>query len=226
MADRLIENMHVAIPLHATSLNNTNTTGQYIPTANLSRAVFVLDGGAAAATKTWKLDILEATDADGTGAAAVTSVTATGTANTLVKAATIATGSIANTDVVTVNGTAFTKAAATSGTEFADADALATAIGANCTGLSATNATGTVTVVAADGYAITVSKTENAGTITLATTKSVTAVELFNDALSSTTTHIAPKVTVTGNGVYGVMAFCEMKSLPDDQGNFSAVYPS
>jgi len=151
MADRLIENMHIAIPINATSLNNTNTTGQYIATQHLHRAVFVLDGGAAAATKTWKLEILEATDADGTGAAAVSSVTATGTANTKVKACTVATGSVANTDVVTVNGTAFTKAAAASGTDWDDADALAAAIIANCTGLTATNSTGTVTIVAADG---------------------------------------------------------------------------
>jgi hypothetical protein len=226
MADRLIENMHISVPLTATSLSNTNTTGQYVPTANVSRLLAVLFGGAAAATKTWKLELLEATDAGGTGAAAISGATATGTANTLVKKATIATGSIANTDIVTVNGVAFTKAAATSGASFADADDLATAIGTYCVGLSATNSTGTVTVVAADGYAITVSKTEVAGTITLATVESVTVVEVYNEAFDVTTTHVAPKVSVTGAGYYGVVFFAEMKSLPDGQGNFSAVYPS
>lgn len=220
------DNVHIAVPVFPTSLNNTNTTGQYIATADMKQVAFVLFGGAAAATKTWKLEILEATDADGTGAAAISGATATGTANTLCKAVTIATGSAANTDVVTVNDVDFAKAAAASGTDWDDADALAAAIDANVTGVSAANAAGTVTVTAADGYTVTVEKTENAGTITLATTKSVTFVEVFNDKLSSDTTHIAPKVTVTGNGVYGVVAYRDMKVLPDSQGNFSAVYPT
>lgn len=218
--DTLKEACHISMPLVATSLSNTNVTGSYIPIARMKSILFILHGGAAAATKTWKLELLEATDNAGTGASTVTS--ATGTANILVKEATIALASVANTDTVTVNGTIFTKAAATSGLEFADAAGLKTAIEANCEGITGSVSSTTVTITAEDGYAITVSRVNTAGTITLATTESVTAIAVTNDDLELDTTHIAPKVTVTGIGVYGVVAVTEMKVMPDGQGNLSA----
>lgn len=219
MADKLKQQLHVSVPLVATSLSNTNVTGRYVPTKQVSRILAILHGGAAAATKTWKLELLEATDSAGTGASSVSSTT--GTANTKVKELTIALASIANTDVVTVNGVDFVKAAASSGLEFADAAGLKSAIEANCEGLSCAVNTTTVTVTAADGYTVTASKTETAGTITLATTESVTILEIVEADFASTTTHVAPKVTVTGVGVYGVVLVCDMKSLPDEQGNLS-----
>jgi len=102
MAGKLKETLHVSVPLVATSMNNTNETGQYIPIDRCSRLLAILHGGAADATKSWKLELLEATDNAGTGAAAITSATATGTANTKVKKATVALDSAANTDTVTV----------------------------------------------------------------------------------------------------------------------------
>lgn len=236
MADRIIENYHVDVPYAATSLNNTNATGRYMSVKHMSRALFILHGGAAAATKTWKLEIYEASDAAGSDGAAVTSVTATGTANTKVKKATVALASAANTDKVTVTQTTaagttavvYTMAASADAAahEFDDADELATQITADFDYLSAADSTTNCVITAADPATVTVAGTDVAGTVTVSTQESVTAVEVHNSDLDSDTTHIAPKVTVTGNGVYGVVSLMEMKSLPDGQGNFSAVYPT
>jgi len=237
MAGKLKETLHVSVPLVATSMNNTNETGQYIPIDRCSRLLAILHGGAAVATKSWKLELLEATDNAGTGAAAITSATATGTANTKVKKATVALDSAANTDTVTVTAyvgstvaetATYTKAASANAAEnkFDNADELCTQITADFEHVSAADSTTNAIIAADDGYTITVAGANVAGEVTVATNESVTVVEVYNGELESDTTHVAPKVTVTGNGVYGVIFVQEMKDLPDAQGNLSAVYPA
>jgi hypothetical protein len=187
------------------ALNNTNVTGAYFSMAGFERALAVLNVATLAATKTAKIELLEAHDSDGTSAAAISGKAATITANTLVTEATVDLASVANTDVVTINGLDFTKAAATdaSAREFADAAGLETCVEDEDYGVPGVEASvnGNVVTLAADPLGdavITVSKTENAGTITLATTEALAYVELENfDVSTNADTHIAAKVTVT-----------------------------
>lgn len=210
---RLSEQAKAEMGLIPMALNNTNTTGQYFKVAKYGRILFTLLIAAMAATKTAILALYEATDADGTDAAAITSATCTVTANTLVHEATIALASVANTDVVEINGISFTKAAATDATarEFADAAGLVTCVN-NATygveGVTASAADTTVTVKATEpgDYTISLDKTENAGTITLATVKAMCFVDLDACKLSAGFTHVAAKVTTTANTTVAVLA--------------------
>jgi len=208
----LDEQLKVDIGLVSQALNNTNATGKYYDMAEYRRAIAILSGGAMAATKTTALQIMEATDGDGTGAQAISGKLATITANTLVTECTVSLGSAAITDVVTINGIAFTMAAGTDATarEFADDDGLATCVNDETYGVSGVSATATgdVATLVADpkgDAVITVSKTENAGTITLATTKAQAYVELEAMDLTADFTHIACKVTTTANSNVAVV---------------------
>jgi len=196
------------------ALNNTHVTGPYVKLDKSRRLVAVALIGAMAATKTAKLELLQAKDSAGTGAKVINSTTAdnaeaTVTANADVIAGTVALATVANTDVVTVNGTDFVKAAATAvaDNEFADAAGLVSCINTNLTGVVASASGTTVTVASLDGAAdVTLGKTENAGTITLATTKAQIVVELASDDLDVENGFgwIAPKVTTTANSTVAV----------------------
>lgn len=215
----LTENLAFDLGIVGQTINNTNKTGRYFSMADHRCAVALAIGGDAAATKTTKVEWMQAKDKDGTDAKAVSNSSATGTSGTRDTEATIALGSVANTDVVTVNGIAFTKAAATSGKNFANAAGLAAAIEANCEGLSAAAVTTNVTVTAKDGYSVTLGKTENAGTITLATTKHIVMAEIDEEDLDVANgfEFVAPKITCTGNGVYAVAVIRDSKSVPVTQ---------
>lgn len=190
------------------ALNNTNATGKYFDMREWRNFTGVLVVLSMAATKTAKLEFLQATDSSGTGAKGIPSdtdqeATKTVTANTSVIEATAEISSIANTDVITVNGTAFTKAAAedTDANEFDDGDSLASQINSDVTGVTASFDTNTLTVVADDGYTVTISKTENSGTITLATVEAIVAVDVNLNDLDTDDDffYVAPKVTTTAN---------------------------
>jgi len=230
---RLIEGQKADIGLVGQSLANTNATGRYYSMADYRAALFIVIAGAIAATKTVVLELLQATDRDGTGAKAITGASATITANTLVTVATVDLTSVANTDVVTINGLAFTKAAATDATarEFADAAGLVTCVNHatyGVPGVDASAAGAVVTLVAdeAGEKVITVAKTENAGTITLATTHAVAYVEIDQSQLdlANDFTHVAAKVTTTGTTICAVL--CERgeaRRTPTQQVGASAV---
>jgi hypothetical protein len=189
--------------LQAQSLNG-NVTGHYFSLQEYGRVLACLIVGAMAATKTAKIELLQAKDADGTDAKGIPTTaeqaaTATITANTKVKKATADITSIANTDVITVNGVAFTKAAAedTDANEFDNGASLASQINTDVDGVTASFDTNTLTVVADDGYTVTIAKTENAGTITLATTEALAYVEITEGQLDldNNFSHVAAKVT-------------------------------
>jgi hypothetical protein len=212
--NRLSENLKLDMGLVPQALNNTSATGAYFSMQGWERALAVLLCGVLAATKTCKLEIFEGEDSDGTSGALLTGASAEITANANVMEATVDLTSVANTDVVTINGLDFTKAAATdaSAREFADAAGLETCVEDETYGVPGVEASvaGNVVTLAADplgDVVITVSKTENAGTITLATTKAVAYVEIENMDLSGDNTHIACKVTDTdasGNSIVAV----------------------
>lgn len=204
---RFLEENQVQLAL-IQALNNTNVTGKYFDIQKKRGVIALLAALSMAATKTVKIELLQAKDADGTDAKGIPSTasqaaTKTVTANTEVIEATADITSIANTDVITVNGVAFTKAAAedTDANEFDDGDSLASQINSDVDGVTASFDTNTLTVVADDGYTVTIAKTETAGTITLATTEAVAAVDA--DVIDMDTDngfyYVAPKVTTTAN---------------------------
>lgn len=192
------------------ALNNTNTTGKYFNTAMHRKLLIVLCGAAMAATKTTKIEMLQATDINGTGAKAVTNAEATITANTNVDVATIDLTNVANTDKITINGVAFTKAAATTvaSKEFANAAGLVSCVNNasyGVTGIKATAAGEVVTVEAGETgeKTITATPTNVAGTIVVATVQAKAYVELDVSAqdINNGFNFIAAKITTTANTV-------------------------
>ncbi|KPJ82792.1 MAG: hypothetical protein AMS17_18680 [Spirochaetes bacterium DG_61] len=219
MKQRINEEVKVDIGLVSQALNNTNATGKYHPIKEYRQVLAVLNGGAMAATKTTKIELLQAKDADGTDAKGIPTdagqeATAEITANTLITEGTIDLTSVANTDIVTVNGISFTKAAATDATkrEFADAAGLVTCINHatyGVPGVSASYSGNVVTVFSTEPgeVVITLEKTEVAGTITLATTKAQAFVEINSGKIDKKNgfNHVAVKVTTTANSNVAVV---------------------
>jgi hypothetical protein len=195
------------------ALNNTNKTGRYFRMDMFRKAMFWLLGGAMAATKTTKIEILQATDSDGTGAKAVTDADATITANTAVTSASLTVATVLATEAVTVNGVVFTAAAAedlpnhvftVGANDTACAASLVKAINAAGLGITATSALGAVTLVAEDGVTITIE--DAAATITAATVEAQGYVEVDVSSLdiAGGFEYLAAKVTTTANSVVSV----------------------
>lgn len=196
------------------TLNNSNATGQYFSMRDFRRACAVSTAGAAAATKTTKVEFLQATDAAGTGAKAMTvAKEKTVTANTDVLELTVALASVLSGDAITINGLVFTADVSTnyatrkfsiSGTDTQDADELLACIlheTYGCPGLTGSNATGTLTLKAARPGEVLVSASSLAATFTIATTKHFAYVELDGYDLDKANGFqwVACKVTTTGN---------------------------
>ena len=215
---RLSEDVKVDVGLVAQTLNNTNVTGRYFHLAKYPRLLAVLSIAAMAATKTAILELLQATDRDGTGSKGIPTTVgqtaiATVTANTLVTEATVVVGTISGSsgDELVINGITFTAADATSAAarEFADAAGLVTCVNNatyGVTGIIASANGSTVTLKSTDAgeYAITVSETGD--NLTLATTKALAYVELDASELdlANAFAYVAPKVTTTANTVVSV----------------------
>ncbi|AQU06102.1 hypothetical protein [Dehalococcoides mccartyi] len=215
---RLTDKTKIDIGLVPQALNNTNATGAYYKLSGYGLVLVLLVVGAMAATKTAIVELLQAKSATGTDAKGIPTTAgqlakATITANTEVVAGTIDLASVANTDVITINGVSFTKAAATDTTkqEFADAAGLVACINHATYGVpgvtaSAASAVVTVTATNPGDTLVTLDKTENAGTVTLATTKAIAYVEVNTDGLDHNNgfIYVAAKVTTTANTVASI----------------------
>jgi hypothetical protein len=208
--NRIAEEAKIDMALSARALDNTNATGEYFDMSKYRNSVWLLSGGAMAATKTTKIELFEAKNAAASGAQALVTALGTITAGTAVQEATAELSSVANTDVVIINGISFTKAASTStaNKEFANAAGLVLCVAAALPEVTASASGTLVTVKATDPGAvgITISKTEVAGQITLATVRAQAYVELDTSALtlSSGYTHVAAKVTTTATTTVAV----------------------
>ncbi len=201
------------IGLVSQALNNTNTTGKYFGMQMFRKALFILIGGAMVATKTTKIEILQAKDADGTGAKAIANAEATITANTAVTGATLTCANVVATNAVTVNGITFTAAAAEDlpnhvfaigANDTACAASLVKAINAANIGVVATSALGVVTLKATDDATITIK--DPANTITAATLEAQAYVEVDVGSLDLAEgfEYLAAKVTTTANTAVSV----------------------
>lgn len=210
--NKVQEQVKLDVGLKPISLASTSGTGKYYKLADYRNISFVILAAAIAATKTVVAKVVQAVDEAGTSSKDISSATKTITANTNIIEGTIALASVANTDVVTVNGISFTKAAATAAAsrEFADAAGLVTCVNDADYGVEnvfATVNTTTVTVRSMDGKAdITLGKTENAGTITLATTEALATIEVDQDDLDLANSFSHAALTVTTNATIIVAA--------------------
>lgn len=212
----LFERTKIDIGLVPQTLNNTNKTGKYFGMQMFRKVLFVLSGAAMAATKTTKIEILQAKDTAGTDVKAITGAEATITANTKVTAATLTCATVIATNAVTINGLTFTAAAAADlpkrifavgADDTACAASLVLAINhasAGVPGVKATSALGVVTLVASDDTTITIANP--AATITPATTEAQAYVEVDVGSLdlAGGFEYVAPKVTTTANSVVTV----------------------
>jgi hypothetical protein len=226
MAKKLTEGCFFETAIVPQSIDDSNVTGHYYSIAGVRRVLLVGLGGAAAATKTFKVEALEATDVDGTSAASVDS--ATGTANTKVKKATVALAAVGTDDTVTVTAylgstavetATYTKASSADAdaNEFDDADELCTQITADFDHVSAADSTTNAVITADEGYTITVTSTDDGGTVTVATNEWTVVLELQESDLDVDAPYIAPKITATGDGIYGCLMVLEKELLPVTQ---------
>lgn len=218
MPKRLSDDVKLDNGLVSQALNNTNVTGPYFDMSMYRRALFALNGAAMAAGTTTKIEILQAQDEAGTGAKALTdlsavAVDATITANTKVNEITLTTVSVVATNTVTINGIVFTAVASGSevyanqtfsvGATPTDAECatdLAACINANFDEIEASVNANVVTVKSKEPGENTITSTADA-TITVATTKAKAFIEFEAAHLDTNNgfTHVAAKITTTAN---------------------------
>ncbi len=224
--NRIYEANKLDIALVPQAINNTNVIGYYFPVKNYGRILGLLQGGAMAATKTTKLELLQAKDADGTDAKGIPSTagqlaTATVTANALVTKATIALSTFLAGGTITINGITFTAHAtittkadrefSIAGTDTQDGDELVSCINDptyGVPGITASNNAGTVTLVSTEPgeTSITVSSNPDDGTCVKATVEAQAFVEILTDKMDFENGfhYVAAKVTTTANTTAGV----------------------
>ena len=98
--------------LTAASHGTSAVTGAFYKMSQFRRALFVLIVGALASAKTSILQIVQATDADGSDVKNIDNATCTITANTKVNSLKITAAAVQAADTITVNGITFTGASA------------------------------------------------------------------------------------------------------------------
>ena len=215
MSGKINEFIKVDQALLPMAMNNTNATGRYYDMSGYTKALVLATTGALAASKTATLQLYQATDVAGTGAKVITAGVAVATANSLATKATAALSTVLAADTITINGITFTahtntttlasRQFAIDGSDTADGDELASCINDatyGVPGVTATNSSGTLTLVSADGTAgITLSQSST--TFTFATVESQLFVEI--DAMDLDINNdfrwIAANVATTANSV-------------------------
>lgn len=224
---RLSEHVCAFPGLIPQALNNTNVTGRYVKADIGRRLRATLAGAAMATTKTTKLEILQATAADGTGAKAITGATATITSEAEVVECTVDVTSSDTGDIVTINGIAYTDAAADDipAREYSNAAGLVLCVNnaaVGVPGVAAVAATNVVTFYPDQDDQknigpITLVCTDVAGTLVETTTKAQAIIDLdFSKLdLANDFFYIAAKVTTTANTVVAVIFdFYDLRHSP------------
>lgn len=226
----LCETAKIDIALTSQSLNNA-VTGPYYPMTNYGKALFIVEVGAMAAANTSALQVMQAQDAAGTGAKAVTNNAATITANVHVAAATLTVANVQVGNAVTINGLTFTAAAAADlpnrkfavgADNAACAASLAAAINhaiAGVPGVTATSNQAVVTLTATEPGEADITINAADATITPATLRAIGFVECDASFLDNRNgfTHVALRVTNSAATQTGAV-------LLRGQGRFSPVH--
>ncbi|MBA7666105.1 hypothetical protein ES703_74182 [subsurface metagenome] len=246
MSRALSEAVKADIGLVSQALDNSNATGKYHSMKNTTRLLALLSGGAMLKTKTTKLELLQGIGAAGGSAKGVPTTvgqlaTAEITALALSTELTIALATFLVDGIITINGLDFTAHVDTTtvanrefkidGNDTADGDELCVCINDptyGVPGVTASNAAGTVTLVATEPgeKLITVSSVPDDGTVTKTTTKAQAFVELDISKmdLANSFTHIAAKVTTTATSNVAVVFQRSQRFTPIQQVAASKVY--
>lgn len=197
--NRRYEDSKIDVALVSQALNNTNKTGKYHPLSEFRSALAILSAGAMAVTKTTKLELMQAKNAEA-GEAKVLDPAAEAliTANVKVTELTVTLATVLNTETVIINGLTFTAHTDTedktlrqfdiSGNDTADAASLVNCIndpGYGVPGVKATSSLGVVTLVADPPGEAVITVTSGDATFTIATTKAQAYVDLEGLALDA-----------------------------------------
>ncbi|MBA7524707.1 hypothetical protein ES705_16849 [subsurface metagenome] len=225
MKTRIHENVKIDIGLVSQALDNTDETGKYYSLKDYRSALAILNSGAMVATKTTKIELLQAKDADGTEAKGIPTTadqeaTAEITANALVTELTITMVSVAADETITINDLIFTahdtvttpanREFSISGDDSADAAELVTCINDatyGVPGITASNFGAVITLVSTEPGETVITAASTDATFTIATTKAQAFVEILSTLLDKVTgfTHIAVKVTTNANSNVAVV---------------------
>jgi len=229
------------------ALDNTNVVSKYFSARNCSRILALLQGGAMAATKTTKIELLQAKDKDGSEAKGIPSTgtqaaVAEITANALVTKCTVTLATFLVDGTITINGLVFTAHTDTtteanrefsiSGNDTADAAELVKCINDETygvPGVKASSAAGVVTLESLDPgeTVITVSSDPDDATCVKATVKGQAFVEIDVSKLDLVNdfNHVAVKVTTSATTTIGaVMVRGHLRYSPVQKVGASAVY--
>lgn len=208
--NRIYDENKMGVGLLQQDIASTTATGQYFGMANHRVVGFPFTVGAMATGTTVVGQIVQATDAAGTGSKNVTGATCTITANTNVLGATVTLATFTAGSVIVINGLTFTGHASTttvanrefdiSGTDTADAAELVTCINDatyGVPGVTATSALGVVTLVSTEPGEETISVTGVATIGVAATTQALGYLEIEADQLDTENdfTHVALSLT-------------------------------
>lgn len=208
--NRITDLNKIDVGLVSANLNGAGT-GPYYRMDKYRKAVFAVEYGAMAAGVTSEIQIMQATDAEASGAKVLTAGVATVNANTNVSSALLTSGAVhVATDEYTVNGLTFTAAAD-------DVEGSRTyAIGANQTdstlnlankindpvigvpGVTATADAGVLTLTATEPGDVSITISASAGAVGVPSTASAVAfVECDASTLDSNNSfsHVAVRVT-------------------------------
>lgn len=222
--------------LQSGDIASTTATGKYFNMKNHRVVGFPFKVGAMALTNTVVAQIVQATDAAGTGSKNVTGATCTVIANTAVQGATITLATFTAGSVIVINGLTFTGHASTttvanrefdiSGTDTADAAELVTCINDatyGVPGITATSALGVVTLASTEPGETSITVVGVATIGVAATTEAIGYVEIEADQLDTENdfTHVA--LSLTTNATIECDADClreRCRYTPDQ--NFAA----
>ena len=221
MKVRISEDVKLDIGLVSQALNNTDATGKYHPVKDYSRICAILNGGAMAATKTTKVELLQAKDNGGTDSKGIPTTgtqaaVAEITANALVTECTVTLATFLDGGTITINGLVFTAHATVTtpanrefsiaGSDTQDAAELVICINDptyGVPGVKASNAAGVVTLISEEPgeVVITIASNPDDGTCVKATVEAQAFVEIDTRQLDKKNgfSHVAAKVTTTAN---------------------------
>lgn len=200
--------------LTAAEHGTSAVTGAFYKMGQFRRALFVLIVGALAKDTTSKLQIVQATDADGSDVKNIDNATCTITANTKVNSLKITAAAVQANDTITVNGITFTGAASQDADErkFEADDTQDTGNATTATSIAAcindavygvpgvtasANAAVVTLTVDEPGKIVITATSSSATTLAVATISAIAFVEVEATQLDEDSgfTHVAAKVT-------------------------------
>lgn len=208
---RIYDINKIDLAIEPVSLASTSRTSDYYRANHFRQFGFLFGAAAMAAANTVVAQIVQATDAAGTGSKNVAGATCTITANTLVKSGTLTLATALAGETVVINGITFTAHATTTtvanrefsiaGTDTQDAAELVTCINDatyGVPGVTATSNLGVVTLVATSpgDVAITLAGDTN---ITAATLAAAAYIEIDNCLLDKNNGFEYAAITLTTN---------------------------